>query len=481
MYRTPNARRYTTFFVTKGAGKRRRIDSPTTNVKILQQKLNQVLQCVYTPKPSVHGFTLGKNVRSNACVHVGKRWVFNIDLRDFFPSINFGRVRGMFMGRPYWLPQSVATVLAHLCCFNGSLPQGAPTSPTISNMICAQMDSQLQQLAKANRSTYTRYADDITFSTTTRRFPTDLGSVDSLEQLHPGDRLKQTILSNGFTINSAKVRLRGSNRRQVVTGVTVNDLPNLPRRYTNQVRAMLHAWKKYGLSAAQAEWEAKYDLKHRAPWLPAPRFDQVLKGRIEYLGMIKGQDSCMYLRFIDQLGELDPTLTSGRGTPRRLLLREFESLSDGGSTPQQRGILFEKLLNRLLKLEELLVSDSYRRNKGGEQIDGAFELGGWYYLVECKWHSQPSGQQDVEGLLGKVRRSGPQMMGVFVSVNGWSPHVVSLLKNESEKKVLLINGEDIRTVLSGRVTFIDLLHAKREALNVHSEPYVSSCDLLSNA
>ena len=251
------AKRYTTFYISSASGKRRRIDSPTTNVKILQQKLNQVLRCVYIPKPSVHGFALGKSVRSNATAHTGKRWVFNIDLEDFFPSINFGRVRGMFMGIPYHLPQSVATVLAHICCFGGSLPQGAPTSPMISNMICAKMDSQLQQLAKVNHSTYTRYADDITFSTTARRFPADIGFVDGLDQLNPGDRLKQIVDSNGFKINSTKTRLRGRNRRQVVTGVTVNEFPNLPRKYTNQIRAMVHAWKRYGLPAAHEEWENK--------------------------------------------------------------------------------------------------------------------------------------------------------------------------------------------------------------------------------
>ena len=283
VYRTPEDKRYTTFYIPKKTGEKRRIDSPNTNIKILQQKLNQVLQCVYDTKPSVHGFTIGKNVKSNANVHLRKRWVFNIDLKDFFPSINFGRVRGLFMGKPYYLPQDVSTVLAHLCCFQGSLPQGAPTSPVISNMICAQMDSQLQQLAKINRSTYTRYADDITFSTTTRRFPVDIGFTDSLGQLHPGNGLEQTIVGNGFSINPRKVWLRGRTHRQVVTGVTVNDFPNLPRKYTNQIRAMLHAWKVFGLEAAQKEWESKYNVKHRAPCLPTPKFERVLKGKIEYL------------------------------------------------------------------------------------------------------------------------------------------------------------------------------------------------------
>ena len=193
IYRTPEPRRYSTFHIRKKGGGERRIDAPTTNVKILQQKLNQVLQTVYSSKPSVHGFATGKSVKSNAEQHVGKKWVFNLDLEDFFPSINFGRVRGMFMGKPYCLPQKVATVLAHLCCYQGRIAQGAPTSPVVSNMICAQMDSQLQRLAMANRCTYTRYADDMTFSNTRRKFPSDIAVLDAVNQVRAGDILRQTI------------------------------------------------------------------------------------------------------------------------------------------------------------------------------------------------------------------------------------------------------------------------------------------------
>ena len=481
IYRTPEEKRYSTFFITKRRGGNRKIDSPTTNVKILQQKLNQVLQAVYPTKPSVHGFATGKNVKSNAEQHVKKTWVLNVDLENFFPSINFGRVRGMFMSRPYSLPQDVSTVLAHLCCYKGYLPQGAPTSPVVSNMICAQMDSQLQRLAKVNRSTYTRYADDITFSNTNARLPPDLAVIDRLNQVHPGGRLIKVITHNGFSINADKIWLRGRNNRQVVTGITVNDFPNLPRKYANQIRAMLHAWKKYGLQAAQEEWENKYNVKHRAPLFPISKFERVLKGKIEYLGMIKGQDSMTYLKLIDQLGELDPDLTSGRGTPLRLLFKEFETLSNGSTTPQRRGILLEQLINKLFELEGIFVQKSFRRNAGGEQIDGAFQLDGSHYLVECKWQSEMTNVQQVDGLLGKLTRSGAQAQGVFISVDGWSSHVVGLMKQSSEKRIFLTNGQDIHAVLSGKITLVDLLRAKSKALNTTSEPYLSADDISSAA
>ena len=478
IYRTPEHRRYITFFIPKRAGTPRRIDAPTTNIKILQQKLNQVLQSVYRPKQSVHGFALGKSVKSNADQHVGRRWVLNLDLKDFFPSINFGRVRGMFMGKPYMLPEKVATVLAHLCCYQRSLPQGAPTSPIVSNMICAQMDSQLQQLARRNRSTYTRYADDMTFSTTRPRFPPELAVPNELNQIQIGDSLREIIKDNGFLINENKVWLRGQHQRQEVTGVTVNKFSNLPRKYTNQIRAMLHAWQKFGLDAAQVHWEQQYDSKHRAPWKEEPpRFEQVLKGKIEYLGMISGQESPKYLKFLNQLWELKPELANGRGTPKHLLLREYEALKHDPDT-QRRGYELERIMNSLFEISDIPVSESFRRNSGGEQIDGAFELDGWYYLVECKWRSRMTSTSEIDGgLRGKISRSGEQTMGLFISVNGWSSNVVPLLKQNREKNVFLMNGEDIEAVLADKISLGHLLRAKLETLNLRAEPFISAKDI----
>ena len=195
--------------------------------------------------------------------------------------------------------------------------------------------------------------------------------------------------------------------------------------------------------------------------------------------MIQGQESKTYLRFLDQLGELAPNLTSGRGTPLRLLLRAYEELSNGSTTPQARGYRLEKLMNSLFEFSNIGVSQSFTRNTGGEQIDGAFEFENWYYLVECKWVAAMSGQGDIDGLVGKVNRSGAQTMGMFISVNGWSDNVVNLIKQDPSKKVLLMDGADISAVLSEAIPLVNLLRAKVRALNLTSEPFVSAADAIS--
>lgn len=478
IYRTPERRRYTTIHIPKKSGGTREILAPNPNIKILQQKLNYILQSVYYPKPSAHGFSQTRSVRTNAEAHVGKKWIFNVDLRDFFHWINFGRVRGMFMGPPYHVPQKPATILAHLCCHHRHLPQGAPTSPIVSNMICAQMDSQLQRLAKSNQASYTRYADDITFSTTRRTFPAPIATLDALGQVQPGDGLTDIIKESGFSINPDKVWLAGRHRRQVVTGITVNDFTNVPRRHLNQIRAMLHAWKTYGPAAAQAEWEEKYWLRSGTSWQHPPKFSRVLQGKIEYVGMVRGQESLVYLRLCDQLNELDSTLATKRGTPLRMLRTKYESLiSTNEVTRQTRGLRFELVLRDLFTISKIPVVKPFRRNRGGEQIDGAFTLDNHHYLVECKWTSGAVGQSEVDKLCGKVGRSGDQTMGVFISVNGWSESVIELLKQNQEKRVFLVDGHDIDAVLNSKTQLSDLLRAKIQELSVRAEPFLSVDDI----
>jgi RNA-directed DNA polymerase len=300
IYHVPTEQKYKTFTLPKKTGGERTISTPVSALKIIQWKLNQILTAVYEVKPSAHGFVPGKNIVTNAKAHAGKRFVLNLDLADFFGSVNFGRVRGLFMATPYNLPARVATVLAQICCHEDKLPQGAPTSPIITNMLCAKMDSQLQRLAKECRATYTRYADDITFSTTLKEFPEALAYAIETEEgdkLLLGDRLLGIIADNGFNINEKKVRLQVRGNHQEVTGLTTNKFPNVRRTYVRQIRAMLHAWAKFGLEAAEKEYREKYASKSRLTSKGDINFKQVLKGKIEFLGMVKGKNDLTYSKF----------------------------------------------------------------------------------------------------------------------------------------------------------------------------------------
>ncbi|WPZ33785.1 reverse transcriptase domain-containing protein [Thalassobaculum sp. OXR-137] len=186
-----------------------------------------------------YGYISGKNIIKNSTVHSRKRFVFNIDLEDFFGSINFGRVRGYFINDHYFrLEPDVATIVAQIACYKNSLPQGSPCSPIISNMIGRILDIRLRDLSKKNNIEYSRYVDDITFSSNEKVFPNEIAFQISISDWGVGERLNSEIERSGFKVNEAKVRMSKRQRRQVVTGLTVNDKPNVRRDFLKYTRAM---------------------------------------------------------------------------------------------------------------------------------------------------------------------------------------------------------------------------------------------------
>jgi RNA-directed DNA polymerase len=299
--------RYRVFEIKKRRGGLRSLAEPIVGLKIVQQKLNQVLYALYRPRNGVHGYVRGLSLATNAQVHERRRWVLNLDLADFFPSIHFGRVRGMLMAVPYNIPAEVATIVAQLCCHDSKLPQGAPTSPVLANMVCARLDADLLRLARRARATYTRYADDITFSSDlpviSARLVADL-SVLSSPRL--SEELGQVISNNGFKVNLDKVRLQRADTRQMVTGLVVNRFPNVPREYVRELRAMLHDWKTKGLDQAASRFINEYDTKDRGPFKEGDvSFAAVVKGRIDYLGMVRGKTDSIYRKMLHAYAKLD--------------------------------------------------------------------------------------------------------------------------------------------------------------------------------
>lgn len=246
LYRMPKGDLYRTFAIRKRGGGPREIHSPCLRLKKIQGTLLRVLEQIYTPKPPVQGFTFDRSIVTNARRHIGARWLLNVDLHDFFPSIHVGRIIGLFQAWPFLADTEAATVLAQICTYQGKLPQGAPTSPIISNMVCFKMDGELLSLAKAHRCVYTRYADDITFSTRLHEIP-----LEVVESVGPpvviGQKLLAILEKARFQINPEKVCVQGKTRRMVVTGLKINRFPNVRKSLISQVRAMLHAWEKFGI------------------------------------------------------------------------------------------------------------------------------------------------------------------------------------------------------------------------------------------
>lgn len=162
-----------------------------------------------------------------------------------------------------------------------------------------------------------------------------------------------------------------------------------------------------------------------------------------------------------------------------LLLAQFDQAAADNGNPQQRGYLLQDLLNRTFDLHSVHPTKSFVRNDGGEQIDGAFELDGWYYIVECRWRTKLADIRELDGLLGQIARSGRQTMGLYLAINGWSEHVIPLLKQNQDKSIILMEGFDLRTVLARPFDLKELLKAKIRALNLEAEPYLSVTRLVT--
>jgi RNA-directed DNA polymerase len=294
---------YGEFLLRRACGRPRVISAPVTPLKIIQRKLAQVLYAVYGSRSVVHGFARGRSIKSNAARHFGAEWVLNFDLKDFFPTIHFGRVLGLFAGRPYNLSRDVSVLLARICCHNGALPIGAPTSPITANMICAKMDSELKALAWSCGCVYTRYADDVSISTKSIVLDKRIADKNlTKREWEISAELLEIIRRNSFEVNPAKTRVRGSQSSQEITGVRINSRLNVSRMLLRQVRSMLHAWEKFGEDAAQNEYRSKYERKQHVRASPA--FRAVLRGKIEFIGFIRGRDDRLYVGLLQRLQKL---------------------------------------------------------------------------------------------------------------------------------------------------------------------------------
>lgn len=439
---------YKKFHIKKKSGALRTIYAPNNGLKVIQKTIAFVLQCVFEPHKAANGFVWGKSIVSNSQAHTNQNYVYNIDLKDFFYSIdqariwkcltlkpfnlndfnkvkkdeekspslfpfilpnhkkegnindillkfrydkadfkdgsfnillkngdniayqlvkhsnagdsgiitvfkknsnfkgitelfsndfkkldpeykkifkNFDRYFSYYLGELIITHQNklndknkVAILIATLCCNNleverinkdgnwepinkNVLPQGAPTSPVFSNIVCQRLDFLLTGVAKRFNLNYTRYADDITFSSMHNVYQENGDFVNELQRI---------IKEQGFHIKESKTRLQKRGYRQEVTGLVVNDGVNVKKRYVKQLRMWLYYWEKYGYKKAEQIFLRDYIKDKGHVKSLQPNFQNVLSGKLEYLKMVKGFENSTYVllhnRFQKLCGILDP-------------------------------------------------------------------------------------------------------------------------------------------------------------------------------
>lgn len=307
-YSNPQARRgcYHEFTIPKKNGSSRTIMAPSKQLKMLQTILNVLLNAVVKPHEKAYGFVPGKSIVDNAKLHANKNYVYNIDLKDFFHSVDQARVWACLRLKPVNLVgdksndrDRIANMIAAICCkkmlverldpetgkvvqvHKNVLPQGAPTSPILTNLVCQKLDFLLNRLAQNYKVKYSRYADDITFSSNKNMFHAEGDFVQKVNKI---------IAQQGFRINEAKVRLQSASYRQEVTGLTVNEGVNVSKSYVKEIRKWLYLWERYGYVRAFEFYCEDVEDKKKDPKILV----FVLRGKLNFLSMVKGKDNPTY-------------------------------------------------------------------------------------------------------------------------------------------------------------------------------------------
>ncbi len=287
--------RYSQFTIKKKSGKERIINAPHKRLKEIQKSISAILQYAYPISNHAYGFVLERNVVQNAALHVGKQYVYNIDLKDFFHSFDLKQVKLALLNPDFNVISSekIAYTIASLCThtiqtesgeLKNVLPQGAPTSPVLTNIICNRLDRKLAGLAKRFNAIYSRYADDITFSCDINIF-----NFESFQ-----NELNRIIKTeNKLEIQTEKSRIQHRSFRQEVTGIIVNEKININQRYIKGIRMYLTLVERYGIEKATMLYQKDYQLDKG--YQPKEKFNlkYILGGKINYLSMIRGKEDAL--------------------------------------------------------------------------------------------------------------------------------------------------------------------------------------------
>lgn len=288
---------YHSFLLKKKRGGSRLIYVPCKKLKFLQECIKFVLEEIYIPNPNCFGFIKGKSIYNNALQHTKSKIVYNLDLKDFFSSISDKKVIQVLSSKPYNFCYSAAEAIANICTIsNGDvrfLPQGSPLSPLISNIIADRLDFRLSKLCNKYEIIYSRYADDLTFSF-------NYSCLNKWKSHGFRKGLKEIIFSiieeEGFKINSKKTHISFSYQRQEVTGVIVNQQPNVNRKFVKLTRTLIHNWEKDGYVVASFKFNSSNNPNPKS--CEIRNLDQSIAGKLAYIKMIKGATNSTFLSLI---------------------------------------------------------------------------------------------------------------------------------------------------------------------------------------
>ncbi len=470
---------YHEVYISKKKGGTRTLSVPEDPLKWVQRSLLLVLTHLFPRHKCAHGFERGKSIVTHAGQHVGRKQVYTVDIEEFFPSITRDRVFGMLKAYPIEASTPVARYLANLTTYKGALPQGAPTSPILANILCRRLDSRLFKWARQNGYTYSRYADDLTFSTNKASVP-------------EGDRafIDKVLLEEGFEVNEEKKRLMPNYKRQMVTGLVVNEKLNLPREKLRGIRALLHNIKEHGWQSQvdrgtlfddgsvwreyitgqldlstfhkkqKAQRESHLLVNPSAQLTGVQSVDDLrrtLRGKIEFVGAVRGREDDMYQRMLNTFQDLAERLEQYR-KEQSAGSDEFRERQESESSPSKETAqsIDAETVNHYKQLRDWLRDEDLSHNQLREK------LGDWKdHSLEIAWFLDRTGVNTPED---KFRR---EALKIAYSLDTSPALTAKFFKefNKDESFRGLLHDPSTISVSPGK-----LLGACRQALESHALP-----------
>lgn len=282
-----NQPRYKTFTIPKKGGGERQIETPHSDLQKILRRLNKYLQSVYFFEKSsaAYGFILGvrndddrRNILSNARRHLNKKYLLNVDLKDFFHTVTYEKVVEIFANKPFKFKRELPNILADLTTYNQRLPMGTPTSPVLSNFACRSLDEALTDFSNNMLWIYTRYADDMSFSS---------NQPINAEKVHS---VRKIVEAAGFVINERKLKVYGPAEDKIVTGLLVKDKVTLTPDYLPMLEKEIQRLKD--IMAAQNE-----QGQLTTQWVE--KLKQQIRGRLNFAGFVLKRNNESYQQLKD--------------------------------------------------------------------------------------------------------------------------------------------------------------------------------------